>query len=127
MVLENLRLRKDVLQNALQLPTDYDIASGGVRELRLTIPWTRILARSQPIIQALFRSIEIVVVPVDRSETPPSSRDRSASADQPPSSQPSDQKVSVVCTCMSPCSNDSAFGGALTCLYECPFYPSFRT
>jgi len=67
-VLEDLRLRKDVLQNALNLPTDYDIARGVVRELRLTIPWTRILARSQPVLQVLLRSIEIVVVPVDRAE-----------------------------------------------------------
>lgn len=64
LVLENLTLRKDVLQNALNLPTDYDISRGVVRELRLNIPWTRILSQSQPVLQISLRTIEIVVVPV---------------------------------------------------------------
>jgi hypothetical protein len=70
LVLENLTLRKDVVQNALQLPLDYDISRGVIRELRLSIPWTRILSQSQPVLQITLRHIEIVVVPVVKALSP---------------------------------------------------------
>jgi hypothetical protein len=54
-VLENISLRKDVIRSALSrsaqgLP-DYDISRGLIRELRIRIPWARVLSQSSPVLQ----------------------------------------------------------------------------
>ena len=62
-VLEDVRLQPGLLRHLLGPAKggDYELARGTVRELRLTVPWARILAQSQPVLQATLRTVEIVV------------------------------------------------------------------
>jgi hypothetical protein len=60
-VLDNLSLRKNLLRNLLNLPLEYDIARGTAKELRLSIPWARMIAQSQPVVQVTLKTVEIVV------------------------------------------------------------------
>ncbi|CAM9514986.1 unnamed protein product, partial [Phaeothamnion confervicola] len=59
-VLEDLEIRRDVLQEILRVPTHYDVARGYIKELRVHIPWTRLQSRP---IEIKFHTIEIIVVP----------------------------------------------------------------
>ena len=60
-VLEDLALRKNLLRNLLNLPLEYDIARGTAKELRVSIPWARIIAQSQPVVQVTLKTVEILV------------------------------------------------------------------
>jgi hypothetical protein len=63
-VLEDVRLQPGILRHLLgpQAGADLELARGTVRELRLSIPWARILAQAQPVIQVTLRTVEVVVV-----------------------------------------------------------------
>lgn len=82
-VLDNLSLRKNLLRNLLNLPLEYDIARGTAKELRLSIPWARIIAQSQPVVQVTLKTVEIVV---KRAGTGSEDADSPASPDVPPDS-----------------------------------------
>lgn len=41
-VLENLELRKDVIQELMGIPLGFDLSRGFIKELRISIPWTRL-------------------------------------------------------------------------------------
>lgn len=66
LVLENLELRRDVVQELLGIPTAFDLSRGFIKELRIHIPWTRLGTRP---IEIKFHTIEIIVVPTDRGRT----------------------------------------------------------
>lgn len=63
LVLENLELRKDVVQELLGIPTAFDLNRGFIKELRIHIPWTRLTTKP---IEIKFHTVEIVVVPTKR-------------------------------------------------------------
>jgi vacuolar protein sorting-associated protein 13B len=60
LVLENLELRKDVVQELLGIPMAFDLDRGFIKELRIHIPWTRLTSKP---IEIKFHTVEIVVVP----------------------------------------------------------------
>ena len=59
-----MRLQPGILRHLLgpEAGADLELARGTVRELRLSIPWARILAQAQPVIQVTLRTVEVVVV-----------------------------------------------------------------
>lgn len=59
-----MRLQPGILRHLLgpQAGADLELARGTVKELRLSIPWARILAQAQPVLQATLRTVEVVVV-----------------------------------------------------------------
>lgn len=63
-VLEDVRLQPGILRHLLgpEAGADLELARGTVKELRLSIPWARILAQAQPVLQATLRTVEVVVV-----------------------------------------------------------------
>lgn len=83
-VLEELSLRKNLLRNLLNLPLEYDIARGTAKELRVSIPWARIIAQSQPVVQVTLKTVEILVKRSSSSRHD-SPRDKVDNPHQPPS------------------------------------------
>ena len=57
-VLHDLELKKDVLQSSLDIAPRFDFKRGFIRELRILIPWTKLL--SQPI-EIKLNTIELIL------------------------------------------------------------------
>ena len=89
-VLEELSLRKNLLRNLLNLPLEYDIARGTAKELRVSIPWARIIAQSQPVVQVTLKTVEILVKRSSSSsnDSPRDIEDKPHQPPSPSSSQP---------------------------------------
>ncbi|KDO25308.1 hypothetical protein SPRG_09138 [Saprolegnia parasitica CBS 223.65] len=64
LVLNDLEIKRHVLQSALDLPPTFDFSRGFIRELRIHIPWTQIL--SQPIEVKLY-TVELILTAKDES------------------------------------------------------------
>ncbi|OQR84540.1 hypothetical protein ACHHYP_13263 [Achlya hypogyna] len=64
LVLNDLEVKRHVLQSALDLPPTFDFSRGFIRELRIHIPWTQIL--SQPIEIKLY-TVELILTAKDDS------------------------------------------------------------
>ncbi|EQC28026.1 hypothetical protein SDRG_14297 [Saprolegnia diclina VS20] len=75
LVLNDLEIKRHVLQSALDLPPTFDFSRGFIRELRIHIPWTQIL--SQPIEVKLY-TVELILTAKDES-TPRQRRNSMAS------------------------------------------------
>ena len=85
LVLENLELRKDVVQELLGIPMAFDLDRGFIKELRIHIPWTRLTSKP---IEIKFHTVEIVVVPTKRDEaSAPAHEPAAGSHDDEPSSE----------------------------------------
>lgn len=63
-MLEDVRLQPGILRHLLgaEAGADLDLARGTARELRISIPWARILAQAQPVLQVTLRTVEVHVV-----------------------------------------------------------------
>lgn len=85
-VLENLELRKDVIQELMGIPLGFDLSRGFIKELRISIPWTRLTTKP---IEIKFHTIEIIVSPTHNAPT----RKRSTSNSSPKKSKNSPHKV----------------------------------
>ncbi|KAG9401050.1 hypothetical protein AC1031_009808 [Aphanomyces cochlioides] len=66
LVLNDLEIKRHVLQTALDIPSTFDFSRGFIRELRIHIPWTQIL--SQPIEIKLY-TVELILVAKDQQPT----------------------------------------------------------
>ncbi|ETV92370.1 hypothetical protein H310_13268 [Aphanomyces invadans] len=58
LILNDLEIKRHVLQTALDIPSSFDFSRGFIRELRIHIPWTQIL--SQPIEVKLY-TVELIL------------------------------------------------------------------
>lgn len=69
-MLEDVRLQPGILRHLLgaEAGADLDLARGTARELRISIPWARILAQAQPVLQVTLRTVEMHVVRRRRSK-----------------------------------------------------------
>ncbi|KAF0694240.1 Aste57867_14876 [Aphanomyces stellatus] len=64
LVLNDLEIKRHVLQTALDIPSAFDFSRGFIRELRIHIPWTQIL--SQPIEIKLY-TVELILTAKDHA------------------------------------------------------------
>ena len=58
LVLNDLKIKRHVLRESLDIPSSFDFSRGFIRELRIHIPWTQLL--SQPIEVKLY-TIELIL------------------------------------------------------------------
>ncbi len=56
--LHNLELHLDVLEDDLNIPMAFEISRGFIKELKISIPWTRLL--SQPI-EITLKCVEVIL------------------------------------------------------------------
>ncbi|RHZ35142.1 hypothetical protein DYB26_004615 [Aphanomyces astaci] len=84
LVLNDLEIKRHVLQTALDIPSSFDFSRGFIRELRIHIPWTQIL--SQPIEIKLY-TVELILTSKDEQpSTPPMDGNDQQSQIEPPKS-----------------------------------------
>uniref|UniRef100_M4BW50 Chorein N-terminal domain-containing protein n=1 Tax=Hyaloperonospora arabidopsidis (strain Emoy2) TaxID=559515 RepID=M4BW50_HYAAE len=65
LVLNDLKIKRHVLRESLDIPSSFDFSRGFIRELRIHIPWTQLL--SQPIEVKLY-TIELILTAKNEQE-----------------------------------------------------------
>lgn len=88
-VLHDLELKKDVLQSSLDIPPRFDFTRGFIRELRILIPWTKLL--SQPI-EIKLNTIELILTSQSRGRSSRTARRTGAHHSTNPHPNESHQK-----------------------------------